>query len=121
MTPKDASKYLGRLYEAGRIRKPQRGLYTPVGDGVSGGNNPPTPTKTPTSPPTDTPPYYGEEVEVEGQDTHTEDLNPDALKAEICTVCGKQLGRGQIARDVPVHPACANDEEFQKYYGEAVA
>ena len=85
-----------------------------------GETTPPHPPNPPL-PPADTPPYKGEEVEVDGQYTLTEDINPDALKAEICTVCGKQLGRGQIARDVPVHPACANDEEFQKYYGEAVA
>jgi len=44
MTAKDAGTYLMRAYEAGRIGKPSRGLYTPVGSVGSVGNEESLPT-----------------------------------------------------------------------------
>ena len=41
--------------------------------------------------------------------------------AGACPRCRKPLGRGQITRNIPVHPVCADDEEFDKYYGEAAS
>ena len=84
MDVKEASTYLGRLHYAGKLRRPERGLYTPVMSVVS---------------------VVSDEPDAEGDNTnHTHNSPPD------CATCGFPLSPGLAAEGDTTHPTCGEDQ-----------
>ena len=81
MPAKEAGVYLGRLYKAGKIRKPERGVFAPVVSVVS--------------------------VASEGDD-NPEDNSSNTYNTarRACAVCGFPLDASLIAEGETTHPNC---------------
>jgi AAA domain len=89
MSPKDATTYLLRLYEAGRIRRPKRGLYTPVESVVSVVNNPTETTET---------------TQTTGGIGYAHAREGDRATCQACGNPMRIIWQGQT-----MHPACGQD------------
>jgi hypothetical protein len=81
LTPDDAGVYLTRLFNAAKLKKPERGLYTPVISVISVMSERDTPAE-----------------------DDTNDINDTTSRG--CDVCGFPLHHALIAEGVSIHPNC---------------
>jgi hypothetical protein len=84
MTAKDAAQYLHRLFKAGKLRRPDRGLYTGVVSVVSVVSDP------------------------EGYDTH-DTYDTGSIGSTACTICGFPLSPALAASGETTHANCDPD------------
>lgn len=82
MSTDDARRYLDRAFKAGRLNRPERGLYTPVLSVLSVLSD------------------VGEPTEQDTQDTQ------DTCPRETCTECGFPLAAALAATGETTHPTC---------------
>lgn len=83
ISAKDAGVYLSRLFNAGKVQKPGRGLYTPVISVVS--------------------------VGTAGQDAPEFDTSNTSNTTSTCTVCGFPLHSSLVATGETTHPNCEDE------------
>jgi hypothetical protein len=83
LTPKEATVYLTRLYNAGKIQKAERGLYIPVMSVIS---------------------------VISDEDTHSgHNTDNGNNSTSSCTVCGFPLAASVIADGFTTHPTCGDE------------
>ena len=79
---REAGTYLGRLFDAGKLKRPERGLYTPVVSVVS-----------------------VESVDIDDEPDSTDSTHSTAERRP-CSVCGFPLAAALVAAGETTHPTC---------------